>query len=294
MTFLSAFIAIIGPTNVGKSTLLNQLLGKKVAIVSRKPQTTRNRILGVLHGESFQMIFLDTPGIHSARTSLHKSMVSSAISALKEVDLAVLIIEKQRSHDPDIPLVLKNLKQASKPAILVINKIDLGVREQLLPIIDEYRKLFPFEEIVPVSALTGEGLQDLQEVLRGKLKEGPMFFPPEITTDQSESFLVAEIIREKVYQHTGDEIPYSSAVTVESVRENTDKDLLVVTALIHVETDSQKGILIGHKGKMIKAIGQTARAEIESLFGTRIYLDLTVRVEKNWSRDPRALRRLGY
>jgi GTP-binding protein Era len=293
MTFLSGFIAIIGPPNVGKSTLLNQFLGKKVAIVSRKPQTTRNRILGVLHGEGFQMVFLDTPGIHSARTSLHKSMVSSAISALKEVDLAAVIIEKQRPHDREIPLVLRNLKEAGKPSVLVINKIDLGPREDLLPIIDEYRNLFPFEEIVPVSALTGEGLRDLQEVLRGRLREGPMFFPPEITTDQSESFLVSEIIREKVYQHTGDEIPYSSAVTVENLSER-DKDLLVISAMIHVETNSQKGILIGRKGKMIKAIGQTARVEIEKLFGARVYLELTVRVEKNWSRNPKALRRLGY
>lgn len=294
MTFLSGFIAIIGPPNVGKSTLLNQLLGKKVAIVSRKPQTTRNRILGVLHGDDFQMIFLDTPGIHSARTSLHKSMVSSAISALQEVDFAVVMIEKQGPHHPDIPLVLKNLKQAAKPAILVINKIDVGAREHLLPIIDEYQNLFPFEEIVPVSALTGEGLQDLKKVLRGRLKEGPMFFPQEITTDQSESFLVSEIIREKVYQHTGDEIPYSSAVTVEGMNESPKTDLLVVSALIHVESNSQKGILIGRKGKMIKIIGQSARMEIESLLGIRVYLELTVRVEKNWSRNPRALRRLGY
>jgi GTP-binding protein Era len=294
MTFHSGFIAIVGPPNVGKSTLLNKLLGKKVAIVSRKPQTTRNRILGVLHGEGFQMVFLDTPGIHGARTSLHRSMVSSAVSALKEVDLAVVVIERHRPHDPDIPLVLRNLKQAAKPAVLVINKIDLGPREQLLPIIDEYRTLYPFEDIVPVSALTGEGLGDLQEVLRGKLKEGPTFFPQEITTDQSETFLVSEIIREKVYLHTGDEIPYASAVTVERINEPEDRDLVVVSALIHVESNSQKGILIGHKGQMIKAIGQAARLELEKLFGIQVYLDLTVRVEKNWSKNPKALRRLGY
>jgi len=293
MTFLSGFIAIIGPPNVGKSTLLNRLLGKKVAIVSRKPQTTRNRILGVLHGEGFQMIFLDTPGIHKARTSLHKSMVSSAISALKEVDIAVVIIEKHRPHAPEISLVLKNLKQAEKPAVLVINKIDLGPREHLLPIIDEYRNIFPFEAIVPVCALTGEGLDSLQDVLKRNLKTGPMFFPEDISTDQTESFLIAEIVREKIYQHTGDEIPYSSAVTIESINEKA-KDLLVVSGLIHVESNSQKGILIGQKGKMIKAIGQSARMEIENLFGMRVYLELNVRVEKNWSRNPRALRRLGY
>jgi len=294
MTFLSGFIAIVGPPNAGNSTLLNRLLGKKVAIVSRKPQTTRNRILGVLHGDDFQMVFLDTPGIHSAKTSLHKSMVSSAVSALQEVDLAVVIIEKQRPHHQEMPLVLRNLKQEAKPAFLVINKIDHGPREHILPIIDEYRSLYPFEEIVPVSALTGEGVDDLQEVLRRNLKEGPMFFPREMTTDQSESFIISEIVREKVYDHTGDEIPYSSAVTVESVSEGADKNILVVSALIHVESTSQKGILIGQKGKMIKAIGRAARIELENLCGTRIYLELTVRVEKNWSRDPKSLRKLGY
>lgn len=292
--FLSGFIAIIGPTNVGKSTLLNQLLGEKVAIVSRKPQTTRNRILGVLHGEDHQMVFLDTPGIHHARTSLHKSMVASALSALKEVDLAVVMIEKQRPHDQEIPLVLKNLKQAGKPAILVINKIDLGPKEALLPIIDHYRSLFPFKAIVPVCALTGGGIDDLKGLLKAELAPGPAFFPPEITTDQTESFLAAEVIREKIYQHTGDEIPYSSAVTIENMTEKSDKGLLVITGLIHVESDSQKGILIGQGGKMIKAIGRSARVELEELFGIHVYLDLTVRVEKNWSRNPRALRRLGY
>jgi GTP-binding protein Era len=239
------------------------------------------------------MIFLDTPGIHQAKTSLHKSMVSSAVTALKEVDIALVIIEKQRPHAPEIPLVLKNLKEAEKPAVLVINKIDLGPREHLLPIIDEYRNVFPFEAIVPICALSGEGLAGLQDVLKSKLKTGPMFFPQDISTDQTESFLISEIVREKIYRHTGDEIPYSSAVTIESIHEKA-KDLLVVSGLIHVESNSQKGILIGQKGKMIKAIGQSARIEMENLFGMRVYLELNVRVEKNWSKNPRALRRLGY
>lgn len=294
MSFLSGFIAIIGPPNVGKSTLLNQILGKKVAIVTRKPQTTRNRIQGVLHGKDYQMIFLDTPGIHAARTSLHKSMVSSTLAALKEVDVAVVMIDKRRAGDPDIPLVLRNLKEARKQAVLVINKIDLGLKEQLLPIMDEYRTLFPFKAIIPVSALTGEGIEDLKGVLKAELKPGPRFFPPEITTDQTEPFMISEIIREKIYQHTGDEIPYSSAVTVENLQEGSEKNLLLISALIHVESNSQKAILIGRGGKMVKAIGQSARIELEDLFGVRIYLDLKIRVEKNWSRDPKALKRLGY
>jgi len=294
MTLFSGFIAIIGPPNVGKSTLLNQLLGKKVAIVSRKPQTTRNRILGVLHGEDYQMVFLDTPGIHHARTSLHKSMVASALSALKEVDLAVVMIEKQRPQDQEIPLVLRNLKQADKPAFLVINKIDIGPKEQLLPIIGRYQELFPFKAIVPVCAMTGEGVEELKRLLRAELEPGPPFFPQEITTDQTEAFLAAEIIREKIYQHTGDELPYASAVTIENMSEKTEKEILLVAGVIHVESESQKGILIGKGGRMIKAIGRTARMELEERFGIHVYLDLTVRVEKNWSRDPRALRRLGY
>ena len=294
MTFLSGFIAIVGPPNVGKSTLLNRLLGTKVAIVTPKPQTTRNRILGIYHGDGYQMVFLDTPGIHQTRTSLHKSMVASAQAALKEVDLVLVMVEMPRPHDPDISLVLKSLKRARKRSLLLINKIDRGHREMLLPIIDEYRKLHPFEAIIPISALTGDGIESLLKELKDRLKPGPVFFPPDMNTDQSESFLVSEIIREKIFFHTRAELPYASAVSLERMDENPDKELISISAQIHVESDSQKGILIGQKGKMIKTIGRSARLEIERVFGSHVYLDLTVRVQKNWSKDPRALRRLGY
>jgi GTP-binding protein Era len=294
MTFFSGFIAIVGPPNVGKSTLLNRMLGTKVAIVSPKPQTTRNRILGVLHGEGFQMVFLDTPGIHKTSTSLHKSMVASAQAALKEVDRVLLMIEMHKPHDLQMPLVLSSLRRAEKPTLLVINKIDLGPKENLLPILEEYRQLYPFEAMIPVCALTGEGIDVLMKELRKGLKPGPQFFPEDLTTDQTEPFLISEIIREKIYFHVRQEVPYSCAVTVERMEERPQKGLLFIVARIHVESNSQKGILIGEKGSMVRVIGQAARIELERILGLQVYLELSVRVDKNWSKDPRALRRLGY
>ncbi len=294
MSFLSGFIAIIGPPNVGKSTLLNRVLGEKVAIVSPKPQTTRNRIMGIYHGDGFQMVFMDTPGIHKTRTALHKSMVQSAFAALQEVDMLVLMIDMGRSEDFEIAQIVKNLKGIKKPCLLAINKIDRGAREQLLPIIDEYSQGYPFDAILPISALKGDGVDDLLKELKKRLNPGPQFFPEDMNTDQTESFLASEIIREKIYFHLNQELPYSSAVTVEHMEEDTKKNLLSITARIHVETNSQKGILIGKGGKMIKSIGQSARKELEKRFGVHIFLDLVVRVEKGWSKNARALKRLGY
>lgn len=294
MKFLSGFIAIIGPPNVGKSTLLNRLLGKKVAIVSPKPQTTRNRILGIYHGNGYQMVFLDTPGIHKARTPLHKSMVASAQGAFHEVDIIMVMVEMLHPDDPDISSILKTLKKTKKPSILIINKIDMGPKEKLLPIIDSFSQHHDFEAIIPLSALNGDGIEDLLKELRSRLKQGPEFFPEDMETDQSESFFVSEIIREKIYLHTRHELPYSSAVSIERMEKVPKKKLISISALIHVESDSQKAILIGHQGGKIKAIGRSSRLELERMFGTRIYLDLMVRVEKNWSKDSRALRRLGY
>jgi len=294
MTFLSGFVAIVGPPNVGKSTLLNRLLGTKVAIVSPKPQTTRNRILGIYHGEGYQMVFMDTPGIHKTRTPLHESMVASAQAACQEVDIIAVMIEMPYPEDPEISIIIRTLKKVRKPSLLIINKIDLGPKEAVLPIIDTYRRRYSFESFLPVSALKGDGLEGLLEELKSLLKPGPVFFPEEMKTDQSESFLISEVIREKIYLHTKRELPYACAVAIDSVEEDPEKNLLAITAKIHVETESQKKIVIGRGGGMIKAIGRSSRLDLERVFGARVFLDLLVRIEKKWSKDPRALRRLGY
>ena len=294
MNFLSAFVGIIGPPNVGKSTLLNHILGTKLAIVSPKPQTTRNRIIGIYHGDGFQIVFFDTPGIHNTRTALHKSMVASARAACREVDVVLLLIDVCCPDDPGIFSIVKGLKRMKKPCILVINKIDMTQKEHLLPVIDRFRQMYPFDAIFPVSALKGDGVSRLLDRLKQDLRSGPQFFPEDMKTDQSEVALVSEIIREKIYYHTKKELPYSSAVTVDKMEEIPKKDLLFIAARIHVEKDSQKAVLIGRGGRMIKAIGRSARLDIQKIFGVRTYLDLFVRVEKDWTRDTRALRRLGY
>jgi GTP-binding protein Era len=294
MTFLSGFVAIVGPPNVGKSTLLNRILGKKIAIVSPKPQTTRNRITGIYHEPGCQLVFMDTPGIHKTQTPLHKSMVSSAQSVFKEVDLLVILIEMLHPQAPEIPMILNNIGKSKKPCLLVINKIDKGPKEKLLPIIAEYNQTRSFKSIIPISALTGDGVETLLRELKSMVREGPAFFPEDVQTDQSELFLVSEMIREKIFLHTRQELPYSSAVTVERLEEHPERGLVSISAKIHVESESQKGILIGQGGKMIKKIGQAGREDLESFFGSRVFLELLVKVDKNWSKDPRSLRRLGY
>jgi GTP-binding protein Era len=294
LEFRSGFIAIVGPPNVGKSTLLNRLIGSKIAIVSPKPQTTRNRILGVYQGDGFQMAFMDTPGIHTTRTPLHRSMVSSAQDSLHEVDIVTLMIEMSRPDDKEISLIVRDLKKTKKHIFLVINKIDTGKKDDILPIIAHFSNLYPFDEIIPISALKGDGVDRLLNELRKRLEPGPAFFPEDMKTDQTESFLISEIIREKIYINTSREIPYSSAVSVDRMQDHHEKNLISIYAKIHVESESQKGIIIGHKGKMIKSIGRAARLELEKILGAKVYLELTARVEKNWSRDMRSLRRLGY
>jgi len=294
MSFKSGFIGIIGPPNVGKSTLLNRIMGTKLAIVSPKPQTTRNRILGVFHRDDCQMVFMDTPGIHRTRTALHKSMVDAAFAAFHEVDIILMMVEAGAREDPAVPSIINSLKSIEKPLFLAINKIDKVKNERILPILEDYGKKLPFDAMIPISALKGHGVDALLSQLKRRLKPGPRFFPSDMNTDQSEAFMVSEIIREKIYQYLSQELPYSCAVTILGIEDVPGKNLVSIGARIHVESDSQKGIFIGRGGGMIRRIGRSARLELETLFEARVYLDLAVHLEKNWSKDTRALKRLGY
>ena len=292
--FKSGFISLIGRPNVGKSTLLNLLLGEKIAIISDKPQTTRNRILGIKNHPDGQIVFWDTPGIHRARSRLNQSMVKAALATYKEVDGICFIIEANRPFDDENDFILETLKKVEKPVLLVINKVDLIPKPDLLPIMDEYSRLRSFEPIIPISALLGEGVEVLVAEMLKILPAGPRLFPEEMITDLPERFLAAELIREKVFLRTHEEVPYATAVVVEEFKERGEKNLVVIKATIQVERESQKGILIGEKGRMLKEIGRQAREEIEALLGAKVFLELWVKVEKNWREDPAALRRLGY
>lgn len=292
--FKSGFISLIGRPNVGKSTLLNLLLGEKIAIISDKPQTTRNRILAIKNHPGGQIIFLDTPGIHRAKSRLNQSMVKVALATYNEVDGVCFMIEADHPDNDENDFILETLKKVERPVFLVINKIDLIPKSALLPIIERYSRLRPFVQIIPISALLGDGAEVLLGELLKVLPEGPKLFPEDMITDLPERFLVAELIREKVFQLTREEIPYATAVAVEDFKEREEKNLIVIKATIQVERESQKGILIGEKGQMLKEIGRLARQEIETLLGAKVYLELWVKVEKNWREDPRALRRLGY
>jgi GTP-binding protein Era len=293
-SFKSGFISILGRPNVGKSTLFNRVLGEKIAIISEKPQTTRNRILGVKNVEGGQLIFLDTPGIHEGRSNLNQRMVAAAIAAGRDADVLLLLIEALSPSVKEDERMIQSLKESRGTPLLVINKIDLVKKETLLPIMDRYQKIHPFEAILPVSAITGEGVDILLDEILKYLPESPPYYPEDVLTDQTERFLASEIIREKVIRHAYQEIPYATAVTIESFKEQPEKNLVVIQATVHVERDTQKKILIGKGGQKLKAIGETARKEIEAFLEKRVYLELWVNVEKNWTQDPRALNRLGY
>jgi len=292
--FKSGFIAIIGKPNAGKSTLLNSLIGEKVAITTHKPQTTRNRITGIKNLENAQLIFVDTPGIHRARTTLNRYLVAAAREAFSDADLIVLLADAGSEPDGDDGLILEALRDIHRPVILAINKIDLVKRERILPLIDDYRRQYPFREIIPLSALKGFNVDRLVACVVDLLPEGPPYFDTELFTDLPEKFLAAEIIREKVTLLAQKEIPYAVAVTVDRFKEDPERNLLRIQAVINVEKDSQKGILIGKGGRMLKEIGKRARLEMEHFFNTGVYLELFVRVRKNWTRDEKLLREFGY
>jgi len=292
--FKSGFVAIVGGPNVGKSTLLNQIVGQKVAITSDKPQTTRHRILGIAHLPQAQIVFLDTPGIHRATKTLNVRMVETAMKALDDADHVVFMTDACSPDEVSEGFIIDALRHRGLPAICVINKVDLVDKERLLPLIEEWGRAYPFQAIVPISALRGTQVDVLLSEITKGLPEGPQYFPKESITDVPERFVAAEIIREKVFRLTGEEVPHAVAVTVESFKERPGKDLVDIHATIHVERESQKPIIIGKGGKMLSRIGRYAREDIERMAGCKVFLKLWVRVEKNWTRDEKAIRKLGY
>ena len=295
--FKAGFVALIGRPNVGKSTIMNNILGTKLSIVSPKPQTTRMRILGVKHDKDAQIIFLDTPGVQKGKDLLTKVVMESAVGSMEEADILVMIIEADKGWTKDDELLLENyIKKLQKPTVLVINKIDkMQDRRLLLPLIEESSKKYDFVEIIPMSAVKGENLDRFVQVIKKYLPESPPLFPEDQITDLPLRFYVAEIIREKIFHNTKQELPYSAAVEVESIEEGQkNKNLLIINAVIYVEKENHKGIIIGRKGQMLKKIGQQARQELEDLLGKKVHLNLWVKVRPKWKEDIRLLKMLGY
>jgi GTP-binding protein Era len=282
----SGFVAIVGRPNAGKSTLMNALVGSKVSIVTPVPQTTRNRILGIANRPDAQIVYMDTPGIHKPLCRLNHRMMGFVRQALEERDLAVLIVDAAEKFGKGDEFAVQLLKQYAPKTILALNKIDVIQKSRLLPLMDRYSKLHDFEEIIPISALKGDGLAELTEAIIPRLPEGPRYFPPEVYTDQPERFLAAEIIREKVIRHTQQELPYVTAVLIEEFEEG--ETLTRIRATIVVEKESQKPIVIGAAGQRIKQIGTEARQELERLFPPKVFVELFARVEPHW-RDNKAL-----
>ncbi|RKY01014.1 GTPase Era [Candidatus Poribacteria bacterium] len=290
----SGYVSIVGEPNVGKSTLLNMLLGEKLAIVTPKPQTTRNRITGILTTDEYQIIFLDTPGMLKPRYKLQEYMVEMVKNAIADADLILYMIDVSHLPREDIEKeILDMIKSSGKKAVLVMNKIDLISKPMLLPLMAAYKDKFDFADIVPISALKNDGLDILVKVIVEHLPEGPMLFPPDQISDLPVRFFVGELIREKVFLLTRQEIPYASSVMVEEFKER-ESGVIYIRATIFVEKDSQKKIIIGKGGNMLKKIGTMAREELEASFGKPVYLELWVKVREKWRQNPKDLKELGY
>jgi len=299
--FRSGFAALIGRPNVGKSTLLNSLVGETVAIATHRPQTTRTRLRGIVHRPRAQIVFVDTPGFHQREQAINQFMLTEAQAALGDVDLVVLLVEadgrgREPEAEPEDRLVLDALRASHLPALLAINKIDrLADKADLLPVLKAYAGLELFDELLPISALKRDGLDPLLDAIQARLPEGPAYFPEDMITDQPERLLVAEFIREQAILRVGEEIPYSLAVEVETFEDLPGKQPFVgIQALIYVERDSQKGILIGKGGRMLRDIGQAARKRVEGLLQCRVHLELRVKVARRWSHSRGGLKRVGY
>lgn len=287
----SGLVSIVGRPNAGKSTLLNRIVGQKVAIVTEKPQTTRNRILAVANTPSAQMVFFDTPGIHKPKHAMNRRMVEVAVRSLKNVDLAVLVVDASEPFGGGDEFVLERVREAKVPVVLALNKVDRVRKPELLPLIEDYSRRHDFLDIVPISALSGENVDALISILERRLPEGEPLYPPDTLTDLPERFFVAEMVREKVLESTRQEIPYSTAVVIDSWEEG--EKLTRIEASVLVERESQKGILVGKGGSMMKKIGTDARKDIEEFLGTKVFLGLHVKVRPEWRENERFLSELG-
>ena len=292
-TFKSGFVALLGRPNVGKSTLLNQILGQKITIISDKPQTTRNKIQGIYTDQAGQIVFIDTPGIHKPKHRLGRFMVDSAMSTINEVDLVLFVVNVREKIGPGDRFIIDKLRTIDTPVFLIINQIDQVDPTDLLPVISDYQEEFDFAEVVPTSGLEGENIQELIQTIKSYLPVGPQFYPDDQVSDHPEYFIISELIREKVLDLTREEIPHSVAVVTEKVDRNQDGKVQTYATII-VERKSQKGIIIGKQGSMIKKIGSLARRDIEKLLGDKIYLELWVKVQRDWRDKPSRLEDFGY
>lgn len=292
--FKSGFVTIIGRPNVGKSTLMNGLIGQKIAIMSNKPQTTRNRIQTILTNEEGQIIFIDTPGIHEAKHKLGSLMNQAAESTLNEVDIVLWLIEPDKKIGKGDAYIIEQLQKVSTPVFLVINKIDIIAKEEILAVIQTYKDQYEFAEIIPVSALKSENTEALIGAIYKYLKEGPQYFPEDMITDQPERQLVAELIREKVLRLMSQEIPHGIAVVIDQMKDREGQNMMDIDATIVCEKDSHKGMVIGKQGAMLKQIGSLARRDIESLLGTKVNLKIWVRIKKDWRDSDFLLKNYGY
>jgi len=292
--FKSGYVAIVGVPNAGKSTLLNRMLGEKISITSKKPQTTRNRILGVMHRPGAQLVFIDTPGIFKAEDTLNLRIVDTALSAIGDADLIVFVLDVANPDPTSEYFLVRRLQEQLRPVILALNKIDLVEKSALLEIIQKWSTDYRFDVIVPISATEGTQIEKLIEAMENFLPDGPPYFPEDALTDLPQRFIAAEMIRETVFRLTGEEIPYATAVTVDSFKEEKGGKLVKIEATIHLERSSQKGIIIGKEGSKLKRIGTESRKKIEHMLDTKVFLKLFVRVQKNWRKDTRALKKFGY
>ncbi|MEH7379915.1 GTPase Era [Bacillus sp. JJ1533] len=293
-SYKSGFVSIIGRPNVGKSTFLNHVIGQKIAIMSDKPQTTRNKVQGVFTEENSQIIFIDTPGIHKPKHKLGDFMMKVAQNTLKEVDIVLFMINAEEGYGRGDEFIIERLKNVQTPVFLVVNKIDQIHPDKLLELIEQYKGLYPFKEIVPISALQGTNTPRLVEQIKKYLPEGPQYYPADQVTDHPERFIITELIREKVLHLTREEIPHSIAVVMDSLERREGGNTVYVGATIIVERSSQKGIVIGKQGGMLKEVGKRARADIEALLGSKVFLELWVKVQKDWRNKMSQLRDYGF